>query len=244
MFLISQLSSRAHPGDIQFKLRVGLAKVAMVAIAIGLFLGVHLTLLVFALANGRTVMTQWCLYFVALLFYHCSEFYMTAKFNPRTLSSDSFLINQSKQYMIAATVSWVEFWVECYFFPYLKGRWLFIGLGLAGVCIGQFFRSGAMWNAGSNFTHTIAYEKRPSHELVTTGFYRVSRHPSYFGWFWWSISTQVLLSNPICVPAYFWASHKFFSERIQEEEEILCKLFPGKYEDFQKRTGVGIPFIS
>lgn len=34
----------------------------------------------------------------------------------------------------------------------------------------------------------------PSPRLVPCSF---SRHPSYMGWFWWSIGTQLLLCNPI-----------------------------------------------
>lgn len=96
----------------------------------------------------------------------------------------------------------------------------------------QVFRTGAMISAASNFTHKIALAKRQEHELVKHGLYafarwssvvlwisssflRYVRHPSYVGWFWWSIGTQIILVNPLCACAYAYASWKFFSERIE-----------------------------
>ena len=56
--------------------------------------------------------------------------------------------------------------------------------------------------AGSNFDHIVQSNKDSGHQLVTTGVYTYLRHPSYCGWFWWSIGTQVLLCNPLCIVAY------------------------------------------
>lgn len=41
------------------------------------------------------------------------------------------------------------------------------------------------------------------------------RHPSYFGWFWWVVGTQVLLWNPLCLVGYAYVSWKFFDQRIR-----------------------------
>lgn len=38
--------------------------------------------------------------------------------------------------------------------------------------------------------------------MVTSGMYTYLRHPGYFGWFLWSVGTQVLLCNPICAVAF------------------------------------------
>lgn len=43
----------------------------------------------------------------------------------------------------------------------------------------------------------------------------VCRHPSYAGWFWWSVGTQVLLGNPVCTIAYAAVSFLFFRNRIE-----------------------------
>ncbi|CAN0535280.1 unnamed protein product, partial [Ectocarpus sp. 8 AP-2014] len=66
-----------------------------------------------------------------------------------------------------------------------------VAAGVALALIGHWFRVGAMWTAGSNFNHEIMQRREESHQLVTSGVYRFLRHPSYFGWFWWSLGTQV-----------------------------------------------------
>lgn len=38
--------------------------------------------------------------------------------------------------------------------------------------VGQFFRTAAMYTAGSNFTHMVASKKKPNHALITHGVYR------------------------------------------------------------------------
>ena len=48
----------------------------------------------------------------SLSFFHYSEYLVTAFINPRSLSLDSFLLNHSIEYTLAAVSSWVEFTVE------------------------------------------------------------------------------------------------------------------------------------
>ena len=101
----------------------------------------------------------------------------------------------------------------------------------------------SMMTAKSNFTHVIKDEKDDSHVLVTTGIYSWMRHPSYFGWFYWSIGTQLLLCNPICFLGYTYASWKFFDDRIRYEEYNLINFFDQQYIEYMKNTPVRIPFI-
>lgn len=63
--------------------------------------------------------------------------------------------------------------------------------GLLMVLCGEGLRKAAMLTAGSNFNHIVQNEKAQSHVLVTDGVYSYFRHPSYVGWFYWSIGTQV-----------------------------------------------------
>lgn len=63
--------------------------------------------------------------------------------------------------------------------------------GLLMVVFGECLRKAAMFTAGSNFNHVVQNEKSETHTLVTSGVYAWFRHPSYVGWFYWSIGTQV-----------------------------------------------------
>lgn len=68
--------------------------------------------------------------------------------------------------------------------------------GLLMVVFGECLRKAAMFTAGSNFNHVVQNEKSDTHTLVTSGVYAWCRHPSYVGWFYWSIGTQVLGQLP------------------------------------------------
>lgn len=77
---------------------------------------------------------------------------------------------------------------------------------------------------------------------MTHGIYSFSRHPGYFGWFWWSVSTQILLCNPLSAMAFAYISFKFFKDRIPYEEYFLCRYFPD-YKTYRARVPTRIPGI-
>lgn len=72
---------------------------------------------------------------------------------------------------------------------------------------------------------------------------RYLRHPSYFGWFYWSVGTQLVLCNPLCTLAYAGAAWYFFHDRIPYEEKLLVHFYGEKYTKYAKSTVIGIPFI-
>jgi len=183
-------------------------------------------------------------YMVAMAVFHYSEFHMTALYNRNTLSFDSFLLNHSQEYGIAAVVSWVEYIVEYFIYPNMKAFSVVSFVGLVLVISGEAMRKAAMVTAGSNFTHVVAHRKRHNHELVTTGVYSWARHPSYVGWFYWSVGTQLLLCNPACLVGYSIASWRFFKERIYYEEKMLLEFFGQQYKDYKRTVSSGIFGIS
>lgn len=75
---------------------------------------------------------------------------------------------------------------------------IFTGVGVCMVLVGHLFRVWSMFHAGKSFNHFVQTKKAQDHELVTSGPYRWSRHPSYFGWTTWAVGTQLVLSNPVC----------------------------------------------
>jgi protein-S-isoprenylcysteine O-methyltransferase len=62
--------------------------------------------------------------------------------NPQNLSFDSYLVNHSLQYGLAALASWLEFWLEAWAFGHNFMRQLrFISLlGLAACILGELVR--------------------------------------------------------------------------------------------------------
>ncbi|RVE71230.1 hypothetical protein OJAV_G00072680 [Oryzias javanicus] len=216
-----------------------LYKVALRACFLGVTFGCGLIL-----SFSETSWTHFGWYMCSLSFFHYSEYLVTAIINPRSLSLDSFLLNHSVEYTLAAASSWLEFTLEKLAVPELKQlKWLSVA-GLIMVLCGEGLRKAAMLTAGSNFNHIVQNEKAQSHVLVTSGVYAYFRHPSYVGWFYWSIGTQVMLCNPVCIVGYTVASWRFFRERIEEEELSLIHFFAEDYVAYKKRVPTGLPFIS
>jgi len=85
------------------------------------------------------------------------------------------------------------------------------------ISLGQAVRSLAMVHAGTNFNHIVQHRKASEHQLVTTGAYHYLRHPSYFGFFWWGLGTQLVLGNTVCFLGYAVVLWRFFSRRISSE---------------------------
>ncbi|XP_071481180.1 protein-S-isoprenylcysteine O-methyltransferase-like [Diadema antillarum] len=182
-------------------------------------------------------------YLIILSFFHFSEFFSTCIYNYESLSLDSYLLNHSIAYHVAALASWLEFFAELYFFPGLKSLWYISVLGCVLCVAGEFMRKLAMLTAGRSFNHYIQTTKADDHELVTHGVYSWSRHPSYVGWFYWSLGTQLILCNPLCLVAYTVTSWRFFNERVEDEEITLVAFFGQRYVEYQQRVGTGLPFI-
>ncbi|XP_035698031.1 protein-S-isoprenylcysteine O-methyltransferase-like isoform X1 [Branchiostoma floridae] len=225
-------------GVLLFMCRGYLYQVGIRACGLGLAFGLGLWL---SVAAAQWYMFGW--YMCALSFFHFSEYIVTATYNPESLSLDSFLLNHSMEYGLAAIASWVEFGLEAWIFPDLKQVPFLHYAGLFLVVGGEFLRKAAMLTAKSNFNHIVQSKKADSHMLVTHGVYQLCRHPAYVGWFYWSLGTQVLLCNPVCVVGYTWASWHFFRERVEDEEVTLLNFFGEQYLDYMQRVGTGLPFI-
>ncbi|XGW23839.1 hypothetical protein V3C99_005786 [Haemonchus contortus] len=189
-----------------------------------------------------TPVAMFCCYSFIFSIFHFSEFFFTAISNRRSLQPDSFLLNHSTAYWIAALASWIEFFSEVYFIPFLKVQSISM-LGVAACLCGEVIRKLAMLHAGNGFTHRLALSKRPDHRLVTTGIYGFLRHPGYTGWFMWSIGTQLILCNPLCLCGYAYVSWHFFNERIYDEERDLINFFGQQYINYRRDVWVGIPFV-
>ncbi|KAG0750433.1 hypothetical protein G6F62_001741 [Rhizopus arrhizus] len=156
------------------------------------------------------------LFLSALTIFHFMEYLSTALFNPHTLTLDSYLINHGRQYHAAHTAAFIEFFIEYYFFP----RW-------------KTF----------NYISYLVDHKEKDHVLVTHGIYKIMRHPSYFGFFWWALGAQLLLLNPVCFVGFIFVLQKFFSDRITYEEHTLQRFFGQEWIEYKAKTPTWMPFI-
>ncbi|XP_065218484.1 protein-S-isoprenylcysteine O-methyltransferase [Planococcus citri] len=182
-------------------------------------------------------------YMCVLSFFHYSEYLAIAVTNPKTLTTDAFMLNHSLAYKTAACVSWLEFFLEYYFYRDLKDHYYISIIGLLLCICGEIVRKLSMITASTNFNHIVQTVKHRDHILITHGIYGLCRHPSYVGWFYWSIGTQIVLVNPICIVVYAVASWTFFNGRIIVEEESLINFFGEEYINYKSKVPSGLPFI-
>jgi protein-S-isoprenylcysteine O-methyltransferase len=164
--------------------------------------------------------------FAALLaVFHFVEFYAYARWNLPHARRDSFLTRSNGgAYWAAMALGLVEAVVSARLFPRWQAAWSPLWLRAVGALLvvgGQALRHGAIAEAGTSFHHLLQRDRRPGHVLVTTGPYRLLRHPSYFGFYWWAVGTQVLLGNPLSTVMFSVVLWHFFYRRTVGECPFL-----------------------
>lgn len=184
------------------------------------------------------------LYFITLCIYHYTEFFSVLLYHFKKLNCEYFLINQSLSWIIATIISFIETILETYYFNKYKKIKIFFIIGLIMTIIGQIFRIGGIYTGKKNFTHKISYEKKKEHKLVKNGVFALTRHPSYFGFYLWSIGIEIMCCNPICFIGFTFILFYFFKNRILLEEKLLIQFFGEEYLEYKKKVGILIPFIS
>lgn len=184
---------------------------------------------------------QMYVYSFSLCVYHLTEYFSVLIYHFDNVSFQSFLIDQSSEWIFATGFSFVEFIIENFFFYRIKFNYPFFIFGIILMLIGHFFRISALYTGKQSFTHQIAYRKKKVHVLVKNGIYSISRHPSYFGFYIWSVGTQVMCCNPICIIGFIYVLFKFFHSRILVEEQLLISFFGKDYVDYMNKVPILIP---
>jgi len=112
--------------------------------------------------------------------------------------------------------------------------------GLILFGIGTFFRLGAVRVLGPRHSVWVAVQHGP--RLMTTGVYRLIRHPSYVGAllavFGWALAFRGgigVVLGLLMVPPIL--------SRIEAEEALLVAEFGEEYREYQRRTWRLVPFI-
>jgi protein-S-isoprenylcysteine O-methyltransferase Ste14 len=106
--------------------------------------------------------------------------------------------------------------------------------GIALLLVGVFF-----WiSAGLQVKR--AFE---SHQLATTGVFRLSRNPMYAGFILFIIPGIALVANDLLLIVVSVAMFVAFKARIKREEEFLAGAFGEQYEHYRNSVSQLVPFI-
>ena len=197
-----------------------LSGISIRAFCLGIALGVSLGLTA-RLALLENDLWRAPFFITVLAVFHYLEFDATARHNPTDAKVSSFLLDANgSAYNIAHTAALIELlvrsWLRSTFCPerlrcqiWLTRPWplmkpeISIIIGLFLIVLGQTVRTTAITTAARSFNHIVQSKKREDHILITHGIYHFLRHPSYFGFFWWALGTQIRagkssLSTSIC----------------------------------------------
>jgi protein-S-isoprenylcysteine O-methyltransferase Ste14 len=113
------------------------------------------------------------------------------------------------------------------------------GLGLALLALGLGFAIWARVNIGRNWGSPMTQKDDP--ELVTSGPYRLVRHPIYSGILLAGVGTSVALS-------WFWLiavglSGIYFLYSATVEERYMTEQFQDAYPVYKRSTKMLLPFV-
>lgn len=113
------------------------------------------------------------------------------------------------------------------------------GVGLALFAAGLSFAVWARIHIGRNWGTPMSRKREP--ELVTSGPYRLVRHPIYSGLLLASIGTAVALSWAWLFAVALVAVYLGYSAIV--EERYLAEQFPETYPVYQRSTKMIVPFV-
>ena len=121
------------------------------------------------------------------------------------------------------------------FHPPLPLAWLAAVLTVAGIGFAICARIGL----GRNWSPRPSIKEE--HELVTTGPYRLVRHPIYAGMLLAAVG--LVLSGSLYGPILLAGCVPTFLLRIRREEQIMDALFPAQYPAYRQRTRRLVPLL-
>lgn len=180
------------------------------------------------------------LYIAAIATFHLLEFVSVWLWRRQQLSAQSFALN-GVGHIVALTIGLVEHGARGVALGPMAWDGPLIALGLTTMSFGLLVRLWAMRTAGHFFNHTMQTSLGTAHRLVDGGPYRWLRHPSYVGFYWFSLGTQVLLGNPVSLLLYVGLLARFFRGRVRDEEAALEERFGDAYRRFRATRHLLIP---
>lgn len=120
-------------------------------------------------------------------------------------------------------------------------REIFNYVAITLYSIGCILRYISIMHLGRFFTRNVAVSER--HELVSTGPYKILRHPLYLGLFLLSTSVPLFFSNIILIPLSYVFMGYILNHRMVLEEHILETQLGTRYKEWKRARYKFIPFI-
>lgn len=118
--------------------------------------------------------------------------------------------------------------------------WL-TSVGLAMLTTGIAIRIWAIRTLGKHFTATVTLTD--DHKFISSGPYKLVRHPSYLGAFMAIVGCPVFLNASWATLFAFIFMTIAYVIRITVEEKMLTSYFGISYEKYKRKTKMIIPFI-
>ncbi len=113
------------------------------------------------------------------------------------------------------------------------------GVGLVVLVAGLGFAVWARRHIGRNWGMPMTEKATP--ELVTSGPYRLVRHPIYSGILIAAIGTALALGRTFLIAAAIATIYFLYSATV--EERYLTKQFPDTYPGYKGTTKMLVPFV-
>lgn len=202
--------------------------ITSVSVALGIVIG-----------NAILNRSRISIYFATVSLFHLLEFISISKFLPRTVNHNLFLIwnnRGSEEYWIIQALSIIEYVLLKNYKTYS-----FISmLGLSILISGIIMRYLSIKHLGKSFSHYIEVDKNEQ-DLVIIGIYKWIRHPSYLGFYLYTIGLQLYLNNLLTGMLCVIILKLFFTKRIKFEEHFLIKNYGERYIKYRSQTRSFIP---
>jgi protein-S-isoprenylcysteine O-methyltransferase Ste14 len=111
--------------------------------------------------------------------------------------------------------------------------------GLAIAVISAVFAAWAMWSLGRSYG--IRMDLFEGHRLVTSGPYRLVRHPMYLGILGFHLGASLAMGSLVLLAATALIVAPYTAARIVAEEKVLREGFGGEYAAFTERVAPLVP---
>lgn len=115
------------------------------------------------------------------------------------------------------------------------GGGIFLGLASVAVFV------AAHRSLGRNWSHTL--QVKSDQQLITSGVYRLVRHPVYSALLLYALAQVLLLPNWIASASYLVGFGLLYVTRVANEERMMQEAFGKPYADYMARTPRVIPNV-